>query len=150
MQVQFNENALENKTIIIRPGETEIVRCSNCSKDLAIITIRKMANEVFYKMSDFDNKKLDIVPNNLLLKKFNKLLSLNVDTRPILSRILEESVKYPNDIQKYKNALALLFKKEKEKENNIVRLLAYCIKKEKIIIVIFGKFNRIKHISTYW
>jgi hypothetical protein len=27
--------------------------------------------EVFYKMSDFDNKKIDIVPNNLLLKKFN-------------------------------------------------------------------------------
>ena len=27
--------------------------------------------ELFYKMSDFGNKKIDIVPNNLLLKKFN-------------------------------------------------------------------------------
>lgn len=27
--------------------------------------------EIFYKLSDFDNKKIDIVPNDLLLKKFN-------------------------------------------------------------------------------
>jgi hypothetical protein len=48
LEVKFEQKNL--KTKIVRPDETDIIKCSNCNKELVQIHVTKLSSEAFYKM----------------------------------------------------------------------------------------------------
>jgi hypothetical protein len=48
LNINVKEKVLQDN--VIRPNETEFIKCSNCNKDLLQIVNKKISGETFYKM----------------------------------------------------------------------------------------------------